>query len=126
MNKIIIPYEVAEAIEKLRGHWSDWGVISRAADGQEPAAKTIHNYFSIVKEGRVLLLQALACGYEVEKTPEEKVRAYYKQAVQDVDSGDYDRIFTGRAAKDAILFVLDAYGIKLEGVNAIETETSDD
>lgn len=54
-------------------------------------------------------LKALVNGYEVEETPEDKVRYYYmKQSrIGDlIDSTDY-----------AIRHVLDLLGIKIEGIN---------
>ncbi len=59
------------------------------------------------------LMKALVNGYEVEKTPEEKVREYY---LDSTDSEVYSRAFTFHY-DDAIRTTLDLLGIKIEGVN---------
>ena len=52
-----------------------------------------------------LLMEALICGYEVEKSPEEKVREYYN-------------VLITANPKYAVQHTLDLLGIKVKGVNA--------
>lgn len=53
-----------------------------------------------------VLLSALVNGYEVEETPEEKIKKYYENHAMKYDSAM------------AIRHVLDILNIKIEGVNA--------
>jgi DNA integrity scanning protein DisA with diadenylate cyclase activity len=65
------------------------------------------------------LMQALVCGYEVEKSPEEELREYYVDVMfrwSDTDEVSWDRYYEG--SHDAIITVLGIYGIKVAGVNA--------
>ncbi|MEC2215100.1 hypothetical protein [Bacillus velezensis] len=59
------------------------------------------------------LAAALVNGYEVEKTPEEKVREYFEKLWADYcDTNEIE------IAKETIINTLDLLGIKIEGVNA--------
>ncbi len=59
------------------------------------------------------LAAALLNGYEVEKTPEEKVREYFEKLWADYcDTNEIE------IAKETIINTLDLLGIKIEGVNA--------
>jgi DNA integrity scanning protein DisA with diadenylate cyclase activity len=124
-NKIVLPKNVAEAIR----HYTDLADTKTEAFtdilslGYEAAQSEIilrhfdHDYDE--------LMEALICGYEVEKTPEEKVREYFAQVkslresllgystVEIMRQADRYRVME-RAIKDT----LDLLGIKIEGVNA--------
>jgi DNA integrity scanning protein DisA with diadenylate cyclase activity len=67
------------------------------------------------------LMEALICGYEVEKTPEEKVRQFYTEVKQNRESFSslasthmLDKYY---AMEYAIKETLNLLGIKIEGVN---------
>ncbi|MDR7001634.1 hypothetical protein [Neobacillus niacini] len=54
-----------------------------------------------------LLMEALICGYQIEKSPEDKVREYYENLYY-------------AAEKTCVEHTLDLLGIKIAGVNADE------
>lgn len=71
------------------------------------------------------LMQALICGYEVEQTPEEKVREYYEYVKSERESiQGYSTLEIRqqsakyRTTELAIKNTLDLLGIKIAGVNA--------
>lgn len=113
MEKVKLPREVAEAIERYWSRWSpeahlkhikltDWSGISER-DGD--AHRTLVSY---AKEHPVEYIQALVNGYEVESAPEDKVRHYYD---------NYAEAYGGR---ESIRRVLQILNIKIPGVNASE------
>lgn len=67
----------------------------------------------------VTIAAALINGYEVEKTPEEKVREYYDELCDKFDHACWssDELEYG-CKKQAVRETLDKLGIKIEGVNA--------
>ncbi|MGY5350536.1 hypothetical protein [Bacillus subtilis] len=65
------------------------------------------------------LAAALVNGYEVKKTPEEKVREYYESLWSDYcDSDDSFIEVACESARAAVKESLNLLGIKIEGVNA--------
>ncbi|MEG7333299.1 hypothetical protein [Bacillus sp. 0102A] len=65
------------------------------------------------------LAAALVNGYEVEKTPEEKVREYFESLWSDYcDSDDPFIEVACESARAAVKETLNLLGIKIEGVNA--------
>lgn len=65
------------------------------------------------------LAAALVNGYEVEKTPEEKLREYYESLWSDYcDSDDPFIEVACESARAAVKETLNLLGIKIEGVNA--------
>jgi DNA integrity scanning protein DisA with diadenylate cyclase activity len=71
------------------------------------------------------LMEALICGYEVEKSPEEKVRDYYEYVKSERETlqgysteGLRQHADRYRSAELAIRNTLDLLGIKIAGVNA--------
>ncbi|NRF01228.1 hypothetical protein HRF55_10530 [Bacillus subtilis] len=68
------------------------------------------------------LAAALVNGYEVEKTPEEKVREYYEKTERTRDerqsAGDIEGKRFHGGVMNGICNTLDLLGIKIEGVNA--------
>jgi len=58
------------------------------------------------------LMEALICGYEVEQTPEEKVRQYYRKLIE----SDPEEFTQGALA--GFIDALDLLRIKIDGVNA--------
>lgn len=63
-------------------------------------------------------LRGYYVGYEVEKTPEEKIRHHYEYSKTNAESTDYDVKYIGQAEVETIEFMLETLGIKIEGVNA--------
>jgi len=107
INKPVITKEQAEAIQFLMSDGNDWTeddilehhVANRWFNEYEP----LNSLYTIV------LAAALINGYEVEKTPEEKVREYYES---------HGGSPSAEERKAAIRETLCKLGIKIEGVNA--------
>jgi hypothetical protein len=117
MEKVKLTKEVAEAIETLENaEITTFGIICSLAYeiwGHSEHASEAHKVlrkFSFGNSGgnTDVLLKALVNGYEIEMTPEEKVQQRFNHLKNDGK----------RQQMDDILFVLNAYGIKIEGVNA--------
>lgn len=124
MTKVKLPREVAEAIEFMREHGtSDYELIKRLASSQDTEGHSqVLRGWALCQNGGTsdLLMQALVIGYEVEKTPEERVKDKYAQILtwkrahhKDGEYGAAD----GR--EDGFRMALEALGIKISGVNAI-------
>ncbi|MCY9225947.1 hypothetical protein MOF11_13020 [Bacillus haynesii] len=65
------------------------------------------------------LAAALINDYEVEKTPEEKVREYYEEIIRDKEGAfDYEEQLSYENMSHAVRETLNRLGIKIEGVNA--------
>ncbi|GED14031.1 hypothetical protein [Aneurinibacillus migulanus] len=119
MDKVKLPKEVAEAIKTLKNAeittfeiicslaHERWGHSKHVSE----AHKTLRK-FSFGNSGRNgdVLLKALVNDYELEPTPEEKVLSEYK-ARQPYSN-------YGNAYRQGVRDTLNAYGIKIEGVNA--------
>lgn len=118
--KVTLPREVAEAIEKLRSiTWTDYGMLSAVRNAPEnPNAVTVSEWaFGEGSGSPDLLMRALVNGYEVEKTPEEKVREYYDRYNPEYATTLFtEELFTGR--RQGVYNTLDLLGIKIEGINA--------
>lgn len=127
-EKMKLPREVAEAIDtELKGKdderlsWAIHNMVTCHAHQLTDPAIVIKEYFG---DGKwMLLMRALINGYEVEQTPEDKVREYVEQ-LKDIrdgkDSRPYER---GRGAEysgriDSVMTTLNLLGVKISGVNA--------
>ncbi|MEC1870383.1 hypothetical protein [Bacillus paralicheniformis] len=67
----------------------------------------------------VTIAAALINGYEVEKTPEEKVREYYEELIRDKRVAfDYEEQLSYENMSHAVRETLNRLGMKIEGVNA--------
>jgi hypothetical protein len=112
MDKVVLPKEVANAIEisRICGYSTLEIVIHslEAIDGH--AYKDTIRHFAA--DNFDTFLNALVNGYEVVKTTEERLRERYEYAER-VGGG-------GRIYRDAVRDTLDILGIKIEGVNASE------
>ncbi|GGP13464.1 hypothetical protein [Oceanobacillus neutriphilus] len=118
MEKVVLPKEVAEAIE---GVWSDlrqerytgplqkigcltnWMMLEKYYSGQE---RILYPYF---EENPVEYVTALAYGYKVKKSPEDELREVYEASSTDVFDQGYDA---------GVRFTLNTLGIEIEGINA--------
>ncbi|MGG1018608.1 hypothetical protein ABE151_04375 [Bacillus paralicheniformis] len=76
----------------------------------------------------VTLASALINGYEVEKTPEEKVREYYEKLCDGYDRAQfYEDEGKYLLMKRAVRRTLDALGVQIAGINDEEgDENADD
>lgn len=110
MDKVKLPKQVAESIEKLRSH--DFEVTNHDIIYAFAASKS-NEYPALVEfasndRNFDTLLKALVNGYEVEQTPEDKVREFYQDRL---NAEDHSQV-------NGILFTLNAFGKKIEGVNS--------
>lgn len=128
-GKVVLPREVAEAIDTMRkSGYKDYEILRNAGgDNTGTPNKVIRGWaFSVRSVGSAdLLMQALVNGYEVEKTPEEKMQKKYQDHAEtasfyvgkklDIYESQQERYSSGyvRGVKD----FADFYGIKIEGVN---------
>jgi hypothetical protein len=115
MNKVTLPKEVAEAIDGLlRLGRSKRDIISASTGGivGERSAQ-IKMFVDDSPENFEVLMSALVNGYEVEQTPEEKVREYY-DFLRSASTWNEDHAGKVRAIEKT----LDLLGIKISGVNA--------
>ena len=107
IKKPVITKEQVEAIQLLRSKdndWTDCDILEYHATSQWSNEYTPLN--SLYTD---ILAAALINGYEVEKTPEEKVREYYES---------HGGSPSAEERKAAIRETLYKLGIKIEGVNA--------
>jgi DNA integrity scanning protein DisA with diadenylate cyclase activity len=118
-NKITVPANVANAI----AHYV------ALADTKTEALQDILRLGYEAERSEIILrhfehdydelMEALICGYEVEKTPEDHVRQYYERLgeLRDMAKKNEDEYyFAGQ--RFAVDMTLDLLGIKIAGVNA--------
>lgn len=115
--KVKVSKEVAEAIEEL---YVEYG-------GKTPDRIEVITYdiIRVVEMRRVFggmrlqdVIKAISDGYEVEKTPAEKVAFYYEtERLLSRTTLGYERALS-IATMRGIEFVVNVYGLKIEGVNA--------
>lgn len=126
VTKPTIPREVAEAIEELRIQFADDIILRWAASGHYDgeAFSVLSNYAhslvvidgeSTQEGGLITLASAIINGYEVEKTPHDKVREHYENLVGASGSGEYREQYL--AAIDTVKIVLDLLGVTIDGIN---------
>lgn len=109
VEKVKLPKEVSEAIEELReSNWSNRQIIQKI-EGADINSYVIRLTGYVTLYGFDVLLQALVNGYEVEETPEDKVREFFNAFSTPNAEGMYKR--------NAICKTLDLLNIKIEGVN---------
>lgn len=124
-EKVAVPREVAEAIEEMRkGGRSNYNVMYLAAGAVvTPGPLTIRRWAFDGEGGTPdLLMLALVNGYEVEKTPEERLEEYRynlgvlrRESLSEASTRQHELITSEIAG---INHTLDILGIKIEGVNA--------
>jgi hypothetical protein len=122
MNKVILPKEVSKALETIKYNGYNTRDILRMIHVDNIVGR-YDSDIATLKQYAVrdtdTLLTALVNGYEVEKSPEDKVREYYELAkncaeIYALKGHKFD------AEQYAIKKTLDLLDIKIEGVNASE------
>ena len=112
--KVRLPRDVAEALDYAREklNWSHANILVRTCrrDWESPEMAPIDD-FCTTDNKALVIAEALVNGYEIEETPEDKVREYYKDQIRYYND---HRDSTGQA----ILKILNILNIKIEGVNA--------
>lgn len=129
MSKVLLPKEVAEAIENVwdkvvgglgprdsvKHTWlTNWQTLCEEFPEQEPI---LLEYF---RENPVNYVESLVNGYEVEQTPEDKLREYIENNRTWTDRpGDYAiserQRYVGR--NQGVMMTLSILGITIEGIN---------
>ena len=127
-KKVIVPVDVAQAIDAMH---KDYGYslysfmscihdIHRRRAEEVRMQEYIDTLCSFASEQYETLMSALINGYEVEQTPEDKLR-YYIQHHRD-KSTEPRRLPESRAFHDGLVRgcvdTLNIIGIKIEGINA--------
>lgn len=120
MNKVKLPKEVAEAIETLRNPengFSDYAIIgmlySHTHHKELDSIQILNSHMGQDKMHPDNLITALVNGYEVEETPEDKVRAWYELFNQ----SENKTVFNALEVQGIIEKTLNLLNIKIEGVN---------
>jgi hypothetical protein len=113
VEKVKLPKEVAEAIVYLRSKGEMTAdIIINSCGNANSQPYTVLRAYADTPKNLERLAHALINGFEVEQTPEDKVREIYEKAGNELDSM-YMVVFRNGVHK-----TLDALGIKIEGVNA--------
>ncbi|MGG2979471.1 DUF1642 domain-containing protein [Bacillus licheniformis] len=118
ITKPVITKEQAEAIQFLMSGGNDWTEDDILE--HHVANRWFNEYAPLNNLDIMTFAAALINGYEVKKTPEEKVREYYATNYQRHKQSmphSKDDIFTSGVA-EGVRNTLDCLGIKIEGVNA--------
>jgi DNA-binding Lrp family transcriptional regulator len=122
--RVTLPREVAEAIEKLRENGvRNFAIIHSALKLSEASAeeKVISDWVTEnFQDNLDALIIALVNGYEIEKSPEDKVREYYeemREVFKSTIDGSYDEEYL-RGIIHGVVKTLNLLDIKIPGVNA--------
>ena len=120
MNKVTIPREVAEAIEYAKSvHTSLTNILNdvfNCGGSEDSKILPLVEYFGGNEE---LLMSALVNGYEIEQTPEERLRDIFIGAANDRLSARSDgEYYVGMM--DGIRTALNTLGIKIVGINVYD------
>ena len=115
MEKVKLTSEQAIVFEDMKKRWlTRDAVLQHLAHGWTK----VNHYDKLNSIDDDDFIKALYIGYEVEKTPEEKVKTYFDSVIENWDKNQdekWDRYYEG--SHDAIITVLGELGIKIEGVN---------
>jgi hypothetical protein len=116
---VVLPREVAEAIEGLREKgWNNAWLI-QIPFKKELGGEKIGTIKKYAMGNLETYMTALINGYEIEKSPEEKVREYYESHMNQVELTEHLSYEEGYVdgVIDAVEETLNLLGIKIEGVN---------
>ncbi|MDH5159882.1 hypothetical protein [Heyndrickxia oleronia] len=113
IKKVTLTKEQAAAIERAKERKETHRIVLAAAE--KPSGWHNGIYVPLNELSLEKLMSALVNGYEIEATPEEKVRKYYDEIKEMYERYEYDiddGVLTG------VRKTLDLLDIKIEGVNA--------
>ncbi|MGG0052945.1 hypothetical protein [Bacillus atrophaeus] len=117
--KPTITKQQAEAIEELRINYSDEGILRSYTNDSLTVGE--NNCRCLYELDLLTLAAALVNGYEIEATPEEKVREYFEKTKRRRDERDLVGDHEGRrfhnGVLDGIISTISILGIRIEGVN---------
>jgi hypothetical protein len=117
-EKVLLPREVAEAIENVRKRLglSDEVILYKTyINGWEAEWTEVLNANGDGNKA-FLIAKALVNGYEIEETPEEKLRQYYSNVNEEFNEllGSDSRLY---GVLEGIENTLDILGIEIPGIN---------
>jgi len=120
--KVVLPKSVADAIKGMRDNGvNDCGIVSYVMRGSDSSdltdyIKEIERWAFKYGEGGSpdMLMRAIVNGYQVESTPEDKLREYYERISEEGFEYANPRLLGRRRG---ILDTLDILGITIEGIN---------
>src|SRR5690606_4454884 len=129
MSKVTVPAEVARAISLMRKEGAtNYEIIHRANGALLTEPDVVLRRWAFGEQAPAnpdMLMSALVNGYEVEQSPEERLREYYEWYVDKYDKarlngGQFhgfrrDELYRGKVAIESTLEIL---GITIEGTNA--------
>ncbi|MED1742030.1 hypothetical protein P4U97_21470 [Bacillus swezeyi] len=117
IKKPVITKEQAEALILLQGDLTDSAILELYV-GDSLAVRNPRNR-CLYDLDLLTLAAALINGYEVEKTPEEKLRQWFEEE-REIGDEYYNRGEEHRSQEvvQTIIDTLNILGIKIEGVNA--------
>lgn len=120
MKKVKLTQEQADALDNLRGtYFSDDRILEVHCD-PENAWRSIYECLNDIPNTE--LASALINGYEVEQTPEEKLREYYEELGRcrdtSLEEDDLKDVAINASKRVGIRYALNTLGIKIEGINA--------
>ncbi|MED2979534.1 hypothetical protein P4284_23005 [Bacillus swezeyi] len=120
IKKPVITKEQADALILLQADITDSAILEFYV-GDSLAVRDPRNR-CLYDLDILTLAAALINGYEVEKTPEEKIREYYEEAQRRCkarsETGDIEGLRYNAGRGYGVVDTLDILGIKIEGVNA--------
>lgn len=111
MTKVKLPREAAEAIDRYR---------KRGAGNANIIRDLVSGFADdvLMECGTDLILEALVNGYVAERTPEEELFEYMRNALVMADAGVSDKYRMYELGKRAgVLTTLNLLGIKIGGIN---------
>lgn len=130
MEKAKLPREVAEAIEHCKSAGIELvdippllNVIGQLFRDYQPevikSLEVLQEYVTSPEDNRMNFLKAIVNGYEVEETPEEKLKRYYLELK--LENEQYaphsNELINSSFELYGIVKTLGILGIKIEGVN---------
>lgn len=122
MEKVKLPKEVAEELESIKVHESyPVRLVVDIFSGDYTESGALKEYFESDRSRRIgYIMTALVNGYEIEETPEDKVREYAELLRVQHINATVGRNDTSSPYGDELrgcMKTLDKLGIQLEGVN---------
>ncbi|MEX3713517.1 DUF1642 domain-containing protein [Cytobacillus horneckiae] len=123
-EKVILPSDVAEAIEKHRNDGcSNYEILQQASGAVFTHSLLVIKRWAFDRDGEGSpdkLMSALASGYKIEQSPEEKLRALYLNAKKELSRSVHGsgNCIVYQERMQTILKTLNILDKQIEGINA--------
>lgn len=123
-KKVTLPRDVAEAIEQLRQMgMSSYEIITGMEVAYDETDIEGKEYYDILNDRYMSvrtdeLMHALVNGYEIEQSPEDKLREYYAELKGTYDSSSGLESYRVDGMLQSVETTLAILGIQIEGINA--------